>query len=129
MHKLTVNHTISVFVNQISLVCSITDGKTQRDAIYRNHPTFLLNIAPMTLFKRKIAANKSCENLLFGSGIHFHLIGMQNVSGARGFLSMKWFTKGEILHPVLILIYIGVLVRKQYVQKFLALSKNVSPPL
>ena len=54
---------------------------------------------------------------------------MQNVSGARGFLSMKWFTKGEILHPVLILIYIGVLVRKQYVQKFLALSKNVPPPL
>ena len=32
----------------------------------------------------------------FVSGIHFHLIGMQNVSSARGFLSMKWFTKGEI---------------------------------
>ena len=34
-------------------------------SVYRNHPTFLLNIAPITFFKRKIVVNKSCENLLF----------------------------------------------------------------
>ena len=57
-----------VFVNQKSLICSITDRKTKRNAIYKNHLMFLLNIAPMTLFKRKIATKKSCENLLFCLG-------------------------------------------------------------
>ena len=36
------------------------------------------------LFKEKITANQSWENLLF-----FHLIDMQNVPSAHGFLSMK----------------------------------------
>ena len=78
-----------VFVNQKSLICSTTDCKTLKNVTYRNHPTFLLNIAQITFFKRKIAANKSCEN--FVSGIHFYLIGMQ-----KCILSIKWFTKGEI---------------------------------
>ena len=54
---------------------------------------FLLNVAPMTFFKRiKIAANKSCENLLFCLGC----TSWKKVSSARGVLSMAWFTKGEI---------------------------------
>ena len=53
----------------------------------------------------------------------FHLTGIQ-------FLSIKWFTNGEYLHPVSILIEIGVLVRKKCVQKclFFSLMKKRFPP-
>ena len=85
-----------VFVNQKSLICSITGCKKLRNGIYSNHQTFLPNIAPVTLFKRKIAANKSCENFTILSQVYFFIwLACKNVSRVHGFLSMKWFTKGE----------------------------------
>ena len=54
-------------------------------------------ITPMTLFKGTTAANKSCEKFTVLSQVYiFICLACKNVSSARGFLRMKWFTKGEI---------------------------------
>ena len=54
-------------------------------------------IARMTLFKRTTAANKSCEKFTILSHVYiFICLACKYVSSARGFLRMKWFTKGEI---------------------------------
>ena len=54
-------------------------------------------IAPMTLFKRTTAANKSCEKFTILSQVYIFIwLACKNVSSAPGFLSMEWFTKGEI---------------------------------
>ena len=68
----------------------------------------------------------------FVSGIHFHLIGMQNVSSARGFLSMKWFTKGEIFTSCFNFDLNRSASKKKMCAKkclFLSLVKKRSPPL
>ena len=55
----------------------------------------------------------------------------KNVSSARGFLSMKWFTKGEIFTSCFNFDLIGVLVRKKCVKKclFFSLVKKTFPPI
>ena len=89
----------------------------------------MLSIAPMTLFKRKIEANKVAKNYYFVSGTHFHLTGMKKCIECRGIFKHHGSQRVKYIHPVSILIEIGVLVRKNEFKNvyFLALSKNVSP--
>ena len=63
--------------------------------------------------------------------MHFHLIlTYKNVLSAHGFLSMKWFTKGEVFTSCFNFNLNQSASKKKNVFKnvyFLAWSKNVSP--
>ena len=100
--------------------------------MYRNHPTLLLNIAPMTLFKRQWRT-KVAKIYYFVSGIHFHLIGMQKcIESLWTFKQLKWFTKGEIFTSCFNFDLKQSASRKKKVLKnnlFLSLVKTPFPPL
>ena len=71
------------------------------NAIYKNHPTFLLNITPMTLFKRKIAANKSCENLLFCLKYTFSFDWQAKIYPVPQIFKHEMINKGENIYILL----------------------------
>ena len=83
-------------------------------------PTILPNIASTTLFETKIT--KNCH---FLTGIDFNLLSMQkDVKCPRIFLASNDLQRVKYLHPVSILIKIGVLVRKKNSPKMLACENS-----
>ena len=83
-------------------------------------PTILPNIASTTLFETKIT--KNCH---FLTGIDFNLLSMQkDVKCPRIFLASNDLQRVKYLHPVSILIKIGVLVRKKNAPKMLACENS-----
>ena len=83
-------------------------------------PTILPNIASTTLFETKIT--KNCHFLI---GIDFNLLSMQkDVKCPRIFLASNDLQRVKYLHPVSILIKIGVLVRKKKCPEDVSLRKQ-----
>ena len=83
-------------------------------------PTILPNIASTTLFETEIT--KNCH---FLKGIDFNLLSMQkDVKCPRIFLASNDLQRVKYLHPVSILIKIGVLVRKKNAPKMLACENS-----
>ena len=72
-------------------------------------------------------AKKVAKHYYFVSGVRFHLIGMQKyiVECLRIFKHQMVHKGGKYLHPVSILIKIGVVVRKKCVQKCLFFNRDL----
>ena len=86
----------------------------------RSIPTIFPNIASTTLFETRIT--KNCH---FLTGIDCNLLSMQkDVKFPRIFLASNDLQRVKHLHPVSILIKIGVLVRKKKCPEDVSLRKQ-----
>ena len=71
------------------------------------------NIASTIYLKEKKRRTKIATSCYFLTGMHLNFLSMQRYEVPADFLASNYSERVKYLHPVLILIKIGVLVRKK----------------